>query len=107
MDKTLWFALAFLFVSEGKLLFYRLYQCNNIVLLYDSVVSLQCYVCNTLSSGEDCASGDKLKSSQKFLQNCSDLPDGERYTYCRKMMHQIPDNEGSFFFVILTFAMYG
>lgn len=96
MDKILWFAVAVLSISEGKLLWLvnNYNQCNNAVglLLYFTVLSLQCYVCNTFNSGDDCASADKLKSSPQLLQNCSELPDGERYTYCRKMVHQIPDN---------------
>jgi hypothetical protein len=63
-------------------------------MLYFTVLSLQCYVCNTFKSGDDCASADRLKSSPQLLQNCSELPDGERYTYCRKMVHQIPNNKG-------------
>ncbi|XP_057379009.1 uncharacterized protein LOC130701071 [Daphnia carinata] len=74
MNNMLWITVFFFFFSE--------------------VVSLQCYVCNSLHFREDCASTDKLVASDKFHVNCTELPDGERYTYCRKMVHQFSHEGG-------------
>lgn len=63
-------------------------------LLFSGVMSLQCYVCNSLHIGEDCTSTDKLMASDKLGVNCAELPGGERYTYCRKMVHEIPHEGG-------------
>jgi hypothetical protein len=62
--------------------------------LFTLVAALSCHVCNSHKEKEgDCFSTEKVVNSSAFLQDCSQLADGFKYTYCRKIEQDIPAHE--------------
>ena len=92
---------ALFFISSGKnqhnlssLKVVVAFELNVAFLLFTLVAALSCHVCNSHKKGEgDCFSTEKVVNSSAFIQNCSELPDGSKYTYCRKIEQDIPAHE--------------
>lgn len=70
-----------------------LLSCICFFFFISAAVAIHCHVCNS-HHNPDCASTEKVETHDHFLQDCSKLPNGERYSYCRKIEQDIPEIPG-------------